>query len=101
MTSFDLFLKSIIKKIMDPNVPIINETGTSKRDIIILESISANNNIPIPNKVTKGRFVLKLSPEILETIFGTIRPKNGIFPITEETIPIVKEISIVAIKMIF
>jgi hypothetical protein len=77
----------------DPTVPSINETGTSKGIIIVRDIISQRVIVPIPNRHTHGRLLLRSSPRYIDTILGTIKPKKGKFPITAATIPTAKEIS--------
>ena len=48
--------------------------------------------VPIPIRHTQGKLLLRSSPLNMETIFGTINPKKGKFPITAATIPTAKEI---------
>lgn len=55
--------------------------------ITVRDIISAAVRAAIPDTHTHGRLLLKSSPLNMETIFGTIKPKNGKFPITAATIP--------------
>lgn len=48
--------------------------------------------VPIPITHTQGKLLLRSSPLNMETIFGTINPKKGKFPITAATIPTATEI---------
>jgi hypothetical protein len=68
-------------------VPRIKETGTSKGIIMVREMMSQRVIVPIPLTHTQGRLLLRSSPLIMEIILGTIKPRNGKFPITAATIP--------------
>ncbi|VEW14861.1 Uncharacterised protein [Brevibacterium casei] len=60
-----------------PTMPRMSETGTSNGAMMRRPMRSQTVTIAMPSRHTHGRFERRSSPRTMETMLGTMSPRNG------------------------
>ena len=74
------------------------DTGISNGRMMMRLMMSQTVTTEMPTRHTHGRFERRSSPRNMDTMFGTIRPRNGRLPTTTVTMPVAMAMSPVPMK---